>query len=103
VEPAPLPEGLEHVRTTDVFNAATMPAGLRRAHRVANGVWGNLVVHTGSVRFTFEDAPDDPIVVSAGGSLAIPPGREHHVDPDHRATFAVEFHRSPGGELPSPG
>lgn len=95
MRPDPLPDGLEHVRTTDVFDASTVPTGLRRAHRVADGVWGNLVVHTGTVTFVFEDAPEDPVVVAAGGSLAIRPGREHHVEPDADATFAVEFHRTP--------
>ena len=37
-----LPDGLEHVRTTDVFDNTTVPAGLLRAHRVADGVWGRV-------------------------------------------------------------
>ncbi|MCB0991196.1 MAG: DUF1971 domain-containing protein, partial [Acidimicrobiales bacterium] len=41
-----LPDGLEHVRTTDIFDNDTVPAGLLRAHRVADGVWGRLVVHS---------------------------------------------------------
>ncbi len=90
-----LPEGLELVRTTDVFDNDSVPAGLLRAHRVAEGVWGRLVVHTGSVTFVFEDAPDDPITVEAGRSQVIPPGRRHHVELPDPATFAVEFHRAP--------
>ncbi len=90
-----LPEGLELVRTTDVFDDESVPAGLLRAHRVAKGVWGRLVVHTGSVTFVFEDAPDDPITVEAGRSVVIPPERRHHVELPEPATFAVEFHRAP--------
>ena len=50
-----LPEGLVHVRTTDVFDEQSHPAGLRRAHRVADGVWARLVVHTGGLTFVFDD------------------------------------------------
>lgn len=90
-----LPDGLEYVRTTDVFDNDTMPAGLRRAHRVAEGVWGRLVVHSGQLTFVFDDQPHQPIRLVAGGKIAIPPGRLHHVEPDGPATFAVEFHRIP--------
>lgn len=42
-----LPNGLELARTTDVFDNDTVPAGLLRAHRVANGTWGRLVGRVG--------------------------------------------------------
>lgn len=95
---AALPLGLEHVRTTDVFDEHTAPAGLRRAHRVADGVWGRLIVHTGALSFRFEDEPEQVLVVGAGAAVVIPPGRFHHVAFDQGpVTFAVEFHRSPAG------
>ena len=98
-----LPDGLQYVRTTDVFDDTTVPAGLLRAHRVADGVWGRLVVHTGTVTFVFDDAPDHPIVVAAGDTVAIPPGRQHHLELGRPATFAVEFHRVPASPLPEAG
>lgn len=101
--PAALPPGLEHVRTTDVFDEHTAPAGLRRAHRVADGVWARLLVHTGQLSFVFEDDPDRPHIVDAGASLVIPPGRPHHVDLDQPVTFAIEFHRRPAGPPPTAG
>ena len=100
-----MPEGLEHVRTTDTFNNETVPAGLLRAHRVADGVWGRLVVYSGAVDFVFDDSPDEAITVPAAGSVDIPPAREHHVVLDGPATFAVEFHRgaTTGVAVPAPG
>lgn len=92
---AELPAGLVHARTTAVFDEVDHPAGLRRAHRVADGVWGRLLVHTGELRFTFEDQPDEPLTVGAGQTLVIPPVLLHHVDIDGPVTFAVEFHRQP--------
>lgn len=98
-----LPNGLEHVRTTDTFDNSTVPAGLLRAHRVADSVWGRLIVHTGTVTFVFEDEPDQPITVDAGGAVAIPPARQHHVELDQPASFAVEFYRQPAAAVPTPG
>ena len=84
-----------------VFDNSTVPAGLLRAHRVAEGVWGRLLVHSGEVVFVFEDHPDERIVVAEGGSVAIPPARLHHVELDQPATFAVEFHRAPSSPAPA--
>jgi len=92
-----LPPGLEHVRTTDVFDAQTVPAGLLRAHRIAAGVWGRLTVHEGSLRFVFEDRADAPVHIEAGESMIIPPSTPHHVEPEAEVRFAIEFHRSPTG------
>jgi tellurite resistance-related uncharacterized protein len=95
-----LPDGLELVRTTETFDNDTVPPGLLRAHRVGDGVWGRLVVHTGTVVFVFDDDPQHPIVVSAGQASAIPPARAHHLELDGPATFAVEFHRQPPAPRP---
>ncbi len=88
-----MPEGLSLVRTTPEFTAVSTPSGLRSAHEVADGVWGRLRVRRGSVRFVFEDARDDAMVISADGSVDIPPQRRHHVEPADDAVFVVEFHR----------
>jgi tellurite resistance-related uncharacterized protein len=98
-----LPDGLEHVRTTDTFDHDHHPAGLRRAHRVADGVWARLVVRTGALSFVFEDDPSHRIDVAAGASQVIPPGRLHHVDIAGPVTFALEFHRERGHTDPAPG
>lgn len=90
-----VPPGTTHVRTTDVFDADTVPAGLLRAHRVADGVWGRLVVLDGTVRFLFEDEPDQPIIVGPDQAVTIPPGRLHHVELGQPARFVIEFHRFP--------
>ncbi len=89
-----LPEGVELVRTTDVFDNDTAPAGLLRAHRVADGVWARLVVHAGTLRFAFEDQPDQPLTLETGDRVVIPPARPHHVELDGPVRFAIEFHRA---------
>ncbi len=92
-----IPSDFVLARTTAVFDNASVPAGLLRAHRVADGVWGRLIVHSGQVGFVFEDDPGGAVFVGPGDSVVIPPGRLHHVELDQPATFAVEFHRAPSG------
>ena len=91
--PAELPDGLELQRVTDVFDADSVPAGLLRAHQIAEGVWGRLVVHGGTVRFVWEDDPEHPATLHEGDSIVVPPLRRHHVELGDGARFAVEFHR----------
>lgn len=100
--PEELPDGLVLSRTTPVFDNDTVPSGLLCAHRVVDGVWGRLVVHSGSLVFVFEDTPEQRVTVSPGESVVIPPAREHHVELGGPATFAVEFHRPPGNEAGAP-
>lgn len=99
IDPWPdrLPAGLEMVRTTPRFDNDSVPAGLLATHRVADGVWGRLVVHSGSLVLHAEAGGEETAEaswrVSAGGSVVIPPGRPHHLVLDEPVQFAVEFHR----------
>ena len=88
-----LPPGARHVRSTPEFTAESVPAGLLRAHRVADGVWGLLRVLSGSVVYVLEEHGDS-VTVSAGGAQVIAPGEVHHVEPDDDARFLVEFHQA---------
>lgn len=93
--PDGLPAGLRLARTTPTFDQDTVPPGLLATHRVADRVWGRLVVHTGALTFHFEDEPGRHRRVGAGQDLVIPPNRPHHLELDGPVTFAVEFHRDP--------
>lgn len=88
-----LPDGVRLVRTTPDFDEGTVPAGLRSAHRIADGVWGRLVVLSGALEFVVEAEPDDPRRLDAGDAQIIPPGVVHHVDVVGPVRFHVEFHR----------
>lgn len=88
-----LPEGLVLQRVTPEFDADTVPAGLRRAHRIASGVWGLLRVTAGEVRFVVEDHDRDPIDLRAGDSIVVEPDVAHHVEVGPSGRFVVEFHR----------
>ena len=93
MEPMELPDGLTLQRTTPTFDETSVPAGLLGAHSVADGVWGRLVVSSGSIGFVFDDEPDSTRVVRASEWQVIPPVRTHHLVILGPVTFAVEFHR----------
>lgn len=90
-----IPNGYELARTTPTFDNDSVPAGLLNAHRVADGVWGRLVVHTGALDFVFDDHAESSVSISAGEHVIIPPARPHHLEFDQAASFAIEFYRSP--------
>jgi tellurite methyltransferase len=93
VQHGALPAGVTRRRTTDTFDARSVPPGLLRAHRVAVDTWGLIEVVAGRVTFVWEDGVDEPIELVAGDTLVIPPDVAHHVEPDVDARFVVSFHR----------
>ena len=94
-DPIELPVGLELARSTPEFDEQSVPAGLLAAHRVADDVWGRLVVTSGSLRFVFGDAVAGSAgrTIVAGEHQVIPPARAHHVELVGPVGFHVEFHR----------
>lgn len=94
MDEAGLPDDVALVRVTEEWDQTTVPQGLRRSHRLADDVWGRLVVRAGTVRLTFED-DQTARLVTAGEAAVLPPGRPHHVEPVDAVRFAVEFHRVP--------
>jgi tellurite methyltransferase len=86
-----LPDDLTLVRTTAEWDEHTVPAGLRRDHRVASGVWGRIVVVDGALRFVAATEPPTDVTLRAGDTQPIPPDVAHHVDPLGAVRFAVEF------------
>jgi tellurite resistance-related uncharacterized protein len=89
-----LPDEAEFVRVTPDYDEHSVPAGLLAAHRVADGVWGRLVVRDGSIVIVFEDDPEWRYSIAAGSSQVLPPGARHHVEIVGPVQFAVEFHRA---------
>jgi tellurite methyltransferase len=94
---AELPDGLEVVRTTPVWDGTSMPAGLRRSHRVAAGTWGVLRVEAGRLRFRADTSPPIDVVLEAGDAQAIPPAVDHDVTPDGPVRFSLTFLAPPRG------
>jgi tellurite methyltransferase len=88
---AELPERLHIVRTAGPFDAESLPAGLRRAHRIANGNWGYLRVLEGAASLTMETEPPTRIRLKAGEGQPIPPGVPHALSLQGAARLAIDF------------
>lgn len=80
------------MRESPRWAAAEVPAGLLRAHQVAEGVWGLLRVYAGSVRFV-DEATGAGQDLGAGDEQVIPPVTPHHVEPGADAQMSVSFYR----------
>jgi tellurite methyltransferase len=94
---AELPDGLQAVRTTPVWDATSMPAALRRSHRVASGTWGLLRVEEGRLRFRAATTPPIDVVLGPGEPQPIPPEVDHDVAPEGPVRFSVTFLAAPRG------
>jgi tellurite methyltransferase len=88
---AELPADLTLLRTAGPFTDESLPAGLRRAHHTADGVWGVLRVRAGVVRCHVETGPPLDVVLAAGSAQPLPPGIEHQIELDPPVELAVEF------------
>ena len=93
---AELPDHLQVIRATDGWDEHTMPAGLRRRHRVAAGTWGRLQVQEGELQFRLSTQPALEVIVRPGRPQPIPPEVEHEVEPLGKVRFFVEFLRRSG-------
>jgi len=88
---AELPNGLRLVRSSPEWDEHTIPAGLRRTHRLAAGTWGRIEVRDGQLRFTARTEPPLDLVLGHGSTQAIPPEIEHDVQPLGTVRFSIQF------------
>lgn len=88
---AELPAELQIVRTAGPYDLETLPAGLRREHRVAAGTWGLLRVIEGTVELRDGDRPSDVPTAPHRRCAAIPPGVPHELHVDGPFSVAVDF------------
>jgi tellurite methyltransferase len=85
-----LPERLEYLRTSE-WDERSMPQGLRRAHRLGEGIWGLLRVQSGTLSFRMAGRQPELADLGPGAAQAIPPGFEHDVTPAEAIRFSVDF------------
>ena len=93
LRPSGLPAGLVAYRRTPMFDENTIPAGLRREHRTASGVWGVITVVEGRLRFRSLHPVNETILTPAT-PIAVAPEQPHEVAPDGPVRFYVEFYRA---------
>jgi tellurite resistance-related uncharacterized protein len=88
---AELPIGLNLVRSSPTWDEHTIPRAILRAHRIASGTWGRIVVKDGTLRFVAHRAPEIDVVLGPGSIQAIPPDVDHEVQPLGSVHFLIDF------------
>ncbi len=88
---AELPARLRFVHRSAEWDAASLPAGFRRSHRLPSGTWGRLVVEDGLLAFRASTSPKIDRVLGAGACQPVPPGVEHEIEPGADARLFVEL------------
>lgn len=88
---AELPPTAQPVRISPVWTEQTMPAALRRSHRLAEGTWGLLVVHEGLLRCAIATQPGIDVVLTPAATQALPPQVDHEVAPEGVVRFSIQF------------
>ena len=88
---AELPSDLTVARTAGPFDAASLPAGLRKVHRVPEGRWGLLRVLDGSLGFIMTTDPPVAVRLCEGDTHAIPPSVDHKLTIDRPVVMALDF------------
>jgi tellurite resistance-related uncharacterized protein len=89
-----LPDGLVAYRRTPVFTEATVPAALRSRHQTKAGVWGQLVILEGRLKFRRFD-PFSETTLDPTHPAIIAPEAPHEVDPIGPVRFFIEFYKLP--------
>ena len=97
-----LPEDMQVVGSSPVWDERNGPLELRRSHRVARDTWGRLTVHEGRLRFTAQTEPPVDVVLETHSTQAIPPELAHNIEPVGAARFSIEWlvHRTNAGTNP---
>ncbi|HUN32910.1 MAG TPA: DUF3565 domain-containing protein [Trebonia sp.] len=86
------PDTIRPVRSSPEWDEHSLPPGLRRAHQLAVGTWGKLVVRSGALRFSMNGEPPLSLELDSDSSAqAIPPGIYHEVEPVGSVRFHIDF------------
>ncbi len=86
-----LPADVAPYKNTAVFDARSVPAGLKHSHALKADTWGEIVVEQGHVLYVLEDEGDMGVALRPGVIGVIAPERPHHVELDDDARFFVRF------------
>jgi tellurite methyltransferase len=84
-----LPLALRYVRTSQIWDETTLPAGLQNRHRLGASTWGQLKVHDGRLSFVAPGQAES--LLEAGDVRGIAPEFEHEVHPVGSVRCSIDF------------
>lgn len=88
-----MPEDLVAYKKTKVFERATIPPGLQRAHTTGRGVWARIHVLEGHLRYFVETPIGIAFDLSSQAPGTVAPEVVHRVEPEGEVRFFLEFLR----------
>ncbi len=88
-----VPDGFAPYMRTPELDETSIPAGLLKDHSTKPGVWGQIHVLAGQLRYIVEPPLARELVVDPGAPGIVVPEVLHRVAPIGEVKFFVEFHR----------
>ncbi len=91
-----LPDGLANYQSTPEFTETTIPKGLLKAHSTKEGVWGQIVIFEGSLKYRIlanETDPEEIIILDPNQPGVVEPTVLHEIEAIGPVRFRVEFNR----------
>ena len=88
-----LPPDVTAYKRTPEFTHDTIPAGLLKSHSTKAGVWGNIVVVDGRLRYRILEPVLEEFELDPGSAGVVEPTIKHEVEPLGPVRFYVEFFR----------
>ncbi len=86
-----LPADIELIRETPVFTQDTVPKALLRLHTTQEGVWGQIRVREGRLRYEIAGKYPSTHVLDPDRHGVIEPGVEHRVQPMGDVKFSIRL------------
>ena len=96
-EPEPEPgegDAIRPYKVTPVFDAGSLPEGLRRVHSTKAGVWGRIQVLEGALRLRLLDSEEEVLLTPEQPGV-VQPQQPHLVTPEGKMRMRIEFYDRP--------
>lgn len=87
------PDGFQAYKKTAIFDAHSIPAGLRRDHSTKAGIWAKIHILEGQLTYTVSPPVDAVFVLDPDHPGKIAPEVLHWVEPHGPVRFYVEFYK----------
>ncbi|WHI53190.1 DUF1971 domain-containing protein [Microbulbifer sp. MLAF003] len=88
-----LPPGITPYKKTPEFTEKDIPPGLLKDHNTKEGVWGKIVILSGSLEYTIQEPEVEIVELSPKKFGVVEPTIRHHIKPLGNVKFYVEFYR----------
>ena len=88
-----LPEHVKPYKKTPEFTQATVPKGLLNDHQTKDGVWAQIIIVEGVLKYTISEPDLETIMLDKETRGVIEPQVLHRIAPVGDVRFFIEFSR----------